>query len=672
MKQNYPNKLAAAVIAAVFGMLLFDASLAKAQTYANSQSTAVTGICLLCGVTNPGNAVDSNLTNYSEFQITAALLGVTVSQDLIFSDLSNAGCDSLIIRIGSGNATLSVALFGAVTVQTYNGTTGNNDAQTVSSPILRLLQNNTIAEITLKPSQAFDRVRLTVNSSLLGLLNNFRIYYALKKSVAPTAPTVSPSAATICAGSSITYTASSSTGSNFSWYDASVGGNLLSANSTYSISPLATDTVFVQVQSGGCASLRTPVVTSVTPLPDSFTLSSPATVCKDSSAIITVNNPQAGVNYNWYTVPAGGSSIYTGNAYTPPPVDSIQTFYVEAVNSSTGCIQGRVAVTVRDTLCKISHCGTFPSDYFNWYPFNGNGNDSSANHINGTQLGNVSFALDSICDQAATFNNGGFLMLQGTSAIAALPTSKMSVAFWIHIDPTAEPFTILNGGYVTPVGVPYGWQIEYDGYGITLGGTIDSTNAIAGTPVSTGRWHHLVLTYDSTNISAYLDGNLQHSVAASGTWTYFDYRAALYAIGLEDSLGRGSFTANGVKLEDLLVYKRALSASEVTGIYDSYSFEHNPAAPFAATSIMNKGTDLSLPTTNLKLFPNPTTGRISLPANFGWQNARVLVRDFQGRVVKNEKLERDNFTINAPNGLYLVTIYTGKNQVYQSKVILAK
>ena len=127
----------------LFLLLSFLPGKLYAQVYANSQTNGVTGICLLCGVSNPDNPINNgNLNDYSTFNITVGLLGVTVYQTLIFPAASTTGCDSLIIGIGSGNTALSVNLLAGLTVQTFNGSVVNNDAQTVDSTHLRLQGNS--------------------------------------------------------------------------------------------------------------------------------------------------------------------------------------------------------------------------------------------------------------------------------------------------------------------------------------------------------------------------------------------------------------------------------------------------------------------------------------------------------------------------------------------------
>lgn len=178
--------------------LVFPSSSSAQKTYANSQTNQVNGVCLLCGVTSPNNPVNaSSLDDYSTFVINVGLLGVSVEQTLIFPAASNAGCDSLVIGIGSSNTVLSANLFGGVTVETYNGTTANNDAKVVSSGILRLLDCNTRAEVLLRPTAQFDRVKIKLSSALLGLLTSFHLYYAYKKNSIAN-PVYSPQEGIVC------------------------------------------------------------------------------------------------------------------------------------------------------------------------------------------------------------------------------------------------------------------------------------------------------------------------------------------------------------------------------------------------------------------------------------------------------------------------------------------
>ncbi|HVI47892.1 MAG TPA: hypothetical protein VM802_23695 [Chitinophaga sp.] len=131
MRKIYPPQIMVCIILIV--SILISGKL-YAQVYANAQTNGVTGLCLLCGVSDSNNPVDgTSFNDYSTFNITVGLLGTSVYQTLIFPTASSTGCDSLIIGIGSGNTILSVNLLAGLTVQTFNGSTPNNDIHSADS-----------------------------------------------------------------------------------------------------------------------------------------------------------------------------------------------------------------------------------------------------------------------------------------------------------------------------------------------------------------------------------------------------------------------------------------------------------------------------------------------------------------------------------------------------------
>ncbi|MCW3464830.1 Ig-like domain-containing protein [Chitinophaga nivalis] len=319
----------------------------QAQLYANSQTNGSTGLCVLCGVSNPENPVNNaSLDDYSTFNITAGLLGVTLYQTLIFPAQSTPGCDSLIIGIGSGAALLSVNLLGGVTVQTFNGATANNDLQTISVAALRLLQTNNRGEITLKPSQTFDRVKVTLNSTLVGLLNSLQLYYAYRKPAVPTP--VGTDSVAICAGNTTTVSVTTAPGTTVSWYNAAAGGTLLATGNSYNVSPLVTTTYYAEATQGGCKSLRKAVKVIIRPKPANPVYTVPQGAgCGPVSIVVT--NYKVGINYRVRVKYGQTFSTLLDTAYTVtnsatiPLPDFINNItyqadtYIQAVDALTGC-----------------------------------------------------------------------------------------------------------------------------------------------------------------------------------------------------------------------------------------------------------------------------------------------------------------------------------------------
>ena len=68
------------------------------------------------------------------------------------------------------------------------------------------------------------------------------------------------------------------------------------------------------------------------------------TVCNGASATLQVQNPVAGLTYNWYTAPAGGIIAFTGTTFIVNNVTASATYYVEAV--ANGCSSSRAPALI--------------------------------------------------------------------------------------------------------------------------------------------------------------------------------------------------------------------------------------------------------------------------------------------------------------------------------------
>lgn len=328
-------------------LLTFHSQRTTAQTFANSQTNAVNGLCLLCGVANPNNAVNGNVTDYSTFNITAGLLGVSVEQTLIFpSATTGNGCDSLFIGVGSANLPIDLTLFQSVTVQTFNGATAHTPVVLSSSILeIRILGGAPVVVARLKPTQNFDRVKVTLSSQLLGLLNAFRVYFAAYQSAGPVAPTVTPLSATICSGQSAEFEATAPAGADFAWYTAASGGSAVATGAVFNTGPLSgSTTYYAESDNGVCPSAsRTPVAVTVNPAPSAPTVTpSGPTICSGRTA--TLNSSVSGGAIDWYTSSTGGSAIHTGDSFTTPALSSTTTYYAEAKVGD--CVSARTPVTI--------------------------------------------------------------------------------------------------------------------------------------------------------------------------------------------------------------------------------------------------------------------------------------------------------------------------------------
>ncbi|UTX47693.1 T9SS type A sorting domain-containing protein [Chryseobacterium sp. MA9] len=169
-----------AAILASFLFLTSTMSFAQiVKTYASSQTNQVLGVCLGCGVLNPQNAVGSNETDYSTIQVSVGLLART-EQTLIFPTTNIANnTNKLVIGIGSNGTPLSAQVLGGVTIETFNGNVSNNDYQNLTNKLLNIGAGDpSLGEVELTMNIPFDRVKINVNSGLLNIGGELRVYYA--------------------------------------------------------------------------------------------------------------------------------------------------------------------------------------------------------------------------------------------------------------------------------------------------------------------------------------------------------------------------------------------------------------------------------------------------------------------------------------------------------------
>lgn len=319
---------------------------------ATTQNNGITGLlCLLCGVSDAGNAVDASATTGSTMRINVGL-GATIYQDLVFPKSGKAG-DSIRIGLGTSTGLLDATLLAGLSVGTGNGARPADADMVALSPGLlsvRLLSGAQQSAYTFVATKDFDRVEIRLNG-LLAALSSYNIYYA--QVVTPIAQ-VSASTIYACSGSSATLTAVGPTGYTYQWYTSYTGGTPVGYGTTFTTPVVTKDTTYfvAAVGADSCGSeKRTPVQVKVG-LPSVNVTPSSASVAESATPTFNVVSPNAVYQYNWYTVPTGGTPVYVGSQFTTPPVSANVTYYVEAVSlSDANCksLRTPVAITLNGT-----------------------------------------------------------------------------------------------------------------------------------------------------------------------------------------------------------------------------------------------------------------------------------------------------------------------------------
>lgn len=170
----------------------------------------------------------------------------------------------------------------------------------------------------------------------------------------PSKPTLASASQTVCSGSPATLSVESPmAGVTYNWYTAATGGTVAYTGATVTTGPItANTTLYVEAvnNAGGCSNNggRTQLAVTVSNAVSAPTLNATTTqVCTGGSVTISVNNPVAGQQYNFYTAATGGTLVFTGTSFTINNVTADASYFVEAANGTcTSATRSRTDITV--------------------------------------------------------------------------------------------------------------------------------------------------------------------------------------------------------------------------------------------------------------------------------------------------------------------------------------
>ncbi|MGZ3820665.1 MAG: Ig-like domain-containing protein, partial [Mucilaginibacter sp.] len=148
----------------------------------------------------------------------------------------------------------------------------------------------------------------------------------------------------VCSGSTATLTASGSAGT-YEWYDAPVGGNLLSINSTYTTTFLTANTsYYVQSIVNGCPGTRTKVDVTVNAVPIITSLPAGST-CSGNALNYTITSNIPAATFNWSRAAVAGIS-------NPAVVNQLSGTITETlVNTGTTAVNVTYVITPTANGC---------------------------------------------------------------------------------------------------------------------------------------------------------------------------------------------------------------------------------------------------------------------------------------------------------------------------------
>lgn len=255
-----------------------------------------------------------------------------------------------------------------------------------------------------------------------------------------------------------------------------------------------------------------------------------------------------------------GTGIFSSNMGI---LNANTTYYVRAyATNSLGTGYGNEISFTAATI-------DLTTDLVGFWPFSGNANDQSGNGYNGSVTG-ASLTADrfGVANSAYSFNgstqdgsNNTIVTLDNGIDVNGFNVnfgSKLSLSFWANVAAgNTNSFNFLHRRSNNNIDFACNGDNNTSNYFL---GTVGIVGGSINIPNQT--WHHYACTYDGTNIKIYVDGVLDKQVSGSGS-----------IANNSSFLGFGKYVYdNGVpqyyfykgKLDDIRIYKRALTTDQVT------------------------------------------------------------------------------------------------------------
>lgn len=209
------------------------------------------------------------------------------------------------------------------------------------------------------------------------------------------------------------------------------------------------------------------------------------------------------------------------------------------------------------------------SSLVGWWTFdgkdmtNGRVNDISgnANHGNLINIATSTFYRPGKIGQGFNFDGTDDYVNVGNNSSLS-PTTGITISAWVR--PLKKSNAANYSAITAKGGSLYALMIRQDGIvtfylqGVANWLTNDGTKDLFD-----GSWHYVTATYDGNFQRIYVDALLMNSNAITGTIT----SSSVTTVIGRDTTGASTYVFNG-SLDDVRIYNRALSAKEITQLYN--------------------------------------------------------------------------------------------------------
>lgn len=321
------------------------------------------------------------------------------------------------------------------------------------------------------------------------------------------------------------------------------------------------------------------------------------------------------------------------------------------------------------------------------YPFNGNAQDESNNHLDGIVHG-ATLTSDRFANPNSAYYFDGindYIEMPNDSLLK--PELPISFSFWAKLESLHQ---LKNEFFSTSPEVDdhAGCEINTtsDNKGRVNINTGDNSGADAPSSrvtkttdvnLSIGIWYHIVgIFIDSTNMEIYING-CQVEGEYSGSGGNLGYNDNPGTIGRAHE-----FLHYWGTIDDFCYYNKALNSKEVADLFTQRNCHEIIYDSIAVTDTLI--IDIKLSTqqpdimNRIKVYPNPTKDMITINTGLylAMTDYSIKIINNLGSVVFEQQCNVPEIEINlstfGPTGLYYFQIFDGNNQVIDTRKIILK
>jgi hypothetical protein len=227
--------------------------------------------------------------------------------------------------------------------------------------------------------------------------------------------------------------------------------------------------------------------------------------------------------------------------------------YSVTVSNAAGSVTSSTAVL---TVNSAPLCIASPANLISRWSGDGAANDSAGTN-NGFLQGGAGFAQGKVSDAFSFDGVSGLVRVPDATNLNFGSTSSLTVEFWAYRTGTQAVMHIFGKRASNCGSYEYQMAMDPGNGGLQFGGSA-FTGVKTGLQLPTNTWIHLAATFDGATFRFYTNGAL----AATGTGTLGPTNDAPLMIG-----GSSSCPPFAGLLDEVCLYNRALSASEIQSIY---------------------------------------------------------------------------------------------------------